>query len=95
MPLTLPAMRPQAGVPNVPLVNVLIDGFNGTPTGRCPGSNNEEVALNNTSSNSPNSFFAVAGYDLCTGWGSPNERTPPWRIVTAAEFNMNKTASER
>jgi subtilase family serine protease len=26
---------------------------------------------NNTNSASPNNFFAVAGYDLCTGWGSP------------------------
>jgi uncharacterized repeat protein (TIGR01451 family) len=27
---------------------------------------------NNTNSGSPTQFFAVAGYDLCTGWGSPN-----------------------
>ena len=26
----------------------------------------------NTWSSSPASFFAVAGYDLCTGWGTPN-----------------------
>jgi len=26
---------------------------------------------NNTNSASPNKFFAVKGYDLCTGWGSP------------------------
>lgn len=26
---------------------------------------------NNTTAGSPNKFFAVAGYDLCTGWGSP------------------------
>ncbi len=26
---------------------------------------------NNTSSASPNQFFAVPGYDLCTGWGTP------------------------
>jgi subtilase family serine protease len=26
---------------------------------------------NNTSQNSSNNFFAVAGYDLCTGWGTP------------------------
>jgi subtilase family serine protease len=26
---------------------------------------------NNTNSHSPASFFAVPGYDLCTGWGSP------------------------
>lgn len=27
---------------------------------------------NNTNSSSPNNYFAVAGYDLCTGWGTPN-----------------------
>lgn len=27
---------------------------------------------NNTSPNSPGKFYAVAGYDLCTGWGTPN-----------------------
>ena len=27
---------------------------------------------NNTNSYSPTSFFATAGYDLCTGWGTPN-----------------------
>ena len=26
---------------------------------------------NNTTSDSPNEFFAVAGFDLCTGWGTP------------------------
>jgi subtilase family serine protease len=26
---------------------------------------------NNTSSTSPKQFFAVSGYDLCTGWGTP------------------------
>ncbi|HWY31039.1 MAG TPA: protease pro-enzyme activation domain-containing protein, partial [Candidatus Acidoferrum sp.] len=26
---------------------------------------------NNTNSSSPNHFFAVPGYDLCTGWGTP------------------------
>jgi hypothetical protein len=29
----------------------------------------------NTSTNSPDLFFAVAGYDLCTGWGTPNGGT--------------------
>jgi subtilase family serine protease len=27
---------------------------------------------NNTNAASPGKFFAVAGYDLCTGWGTPN-----------------------
>ena len=27
---------------------------------------------NNTNRNSPSKYFAVTGYDLCTGWGTPN-----------------------
>lgn len=27
---------------------------------------------NNTNSSSPNLYYAVPGYDLCTGWGTPN-----------------------
>ena len=27
---------------------------------------------NNTSTASPSKYYAVAGYDLCTGWGTPN-----------------------
>ncbi len=27
---------------------------------------------NNTNSHSPSKFFAVSGYDLCTGWGTPS-----------------------
>ncbi len=30
------------------------------------------TAGNNTSGSSPNAFYAVPGYDLCTGWGTPN-----------------------
>jgi len=30
---------------------------------------------NNTWSGSPTRFYAVAGYDLCTGWGTPNGRS--------------------
>jgi hypothetical protein len=30
------------------------------------------ITGDNTSTNSPDLFFAVPGYDLCTGWGTPN-----------------------
>ncbi len=30
------------------------------------------TAGNNTNSYSPTNFFATTGYDLCTGWGTPN-----------------------
>ena len=39
------AYRSRAGLPSVPLRNILIDGFNGSAGGRRPGSANEEVAL--------------------------------------------------
>ncbi len=29
------------------------------------------ITGNNTSSSSPSQFYAVTGYDLCTGWGTP------------------------
>ena len=29
------------------------------------------VVGNNTNSSSPNAYFAVTGFDLCTGWGTP------------------------
>jgi subtilase family serine protease len=32
---------------------------------------NDITAGNNTSGVSPTNFYAVAGYDLCTGWGTP------------------------
>lgn len=37
--------KAKAGLPDVALQNVLIDGFNGQPAGRRPGSGNEEVSL--------------------------------------------------
>jgi subtilase family serine protease len=37
---------------------------------------------NNTHANSPNAFYAVPGYDLCTGWGTPNGAT----LINALAF---------
>jgi uncharacterized repeat protein (TIGR01451 family) len=31
----------------------------------------DTITGNNTNSGSPDNFFAVPGYDLCTGWGTP------------------------
>ena len=39
------AYKQLAKLPNIPLQNVLVDGFNGIPTSRKSGSGNEEVAL--------------------------------------------------
>ena len=39
---------------------------------------------NNTSASSPSKFFAVAGYDLCTGWGTPTGSNLINALVTPA-----------
>ena len=42
-------------------------------TGPGYATNFHDITLgNNTNANSPSAYFAVAGYDLCTGWGTPN-----------------------
>ena len=55
---------------------------------------------NNTWSGSPNLFFAVPGYDLCTGWGTPNgtnfinilTRLAPW-IISQPQSQTVKAGS--
>ena len=42
---------------------------------------------NNTNSSSPNEFFAVAGYDLCAGWGVPAGQS----LINALEPAMTVT----
>jgi hypothetical protein len=52
---------------------------------------------NNTWAGSPNLFFAVPGYDLCTGWGTPNgaglidflTRLDPWIISQPQSQSVN------
>jgi uncharacterized repeat protein (TIGR01451 family) len=47
---------------------------------------------NNFSSNSPTRFSAVAGYDLCTGWGTPNG-TNLINVLTAPPVPMPSIVS--
>ena len=50
---------------------------------------------NNTSASSPNNFYAVPGYDLCTGWGTPtgpaliNLLAPPDALVVSPAAGLN------
>jgi hypothetical protein len=44
----------------------------GTDTASYATNFHDITAGNNTSSYNPTNYFAVAGYDLCTGWGTPN-----------------------
>jgi uncharacterized repeat protein (TIGR03803 family) len=57
------------GQPGVGLVNPALYAI-----GKGPGQASafhDITTGNNTNSDSPDRFFAVAGYDLCTGWGTP------------------------
>ena len=50
------------------------------------GSSFHDIATgNNTSGSSPNNFYAVAGYDLCTGWGTPAGQSLITAIAGAAD----------
>ena len=55
---------------------------------------------NNVSSDSPSAFYAVSGYDLCTGWGTPAGQTlinaiagapDPLGLSTATGFTSSGT----
>jgi T5SS/PEP-CTERM-associated repeat protein/uncharacterized repeat protein (TIGR03803 family) len=57
--------KPPAGFLNPALYSI----------GMGPGYSNcfHDITIsNNTSASSPNQYFAASGYDLCTGWGTPN-----------------------
>ncbi len=58
-----------AGQPSVGFLNPALYAIGkGTNYGNCF---HDITTGNNTWSGSPNLFFAVPGYDLCTGWGTP------------------------
>ena len=49
---------------------------------------------NNTNTTSPGNFFAVTGYDLCTGWGTPNGQNMIDALTgSGADLVVTKTAS--
>ena len=58
-----------SGRPAVGFINPALDTIG---TGQNYSSCFHDITTgNNTSSASPNKFYAVSGYDLCTGWGVP------------------------
>ena len=57
------------GRPSVGFINPAIYAI-GQGSGYTPAFHDITTG-NNTNSASPTNFFAVPGYDLCTGWGSP------------------------
>ena len=54
----------------------------------------------NTNTGSPDAYFAVAGYDLCTGWGTPNGSnlintlSPPDTLVMLPLPGFTSTGAE-
>ena len=58
-----------SGKPTVGFINPAVDAI---CTGAAYTSAFHDITTgNNTSGSSPTKFYAVAGYDLCTGWGTP------------------------
>jgi subtilase family serine protease len=54
---------------------------------------------NNTSTNSPNEYYATAGYDLCTGWGTPIGSTLIYQLAQTAgsvwvDFNYSASSPQ-
>ena len=58
------------GEPTVGFINPAVDAIGSGPN--YTTCFHDITTGNNTSSSSPTKFYAVTGYDLCTGWGTPN-----------------------
>lgn len=58
-----------SGRPSIGFVNPAVYQFGATAN--YPNIFHDITTGDNTSPSSPNQFFAVPGYDLCTGWGTP------------------------
>ncbi len=83
------AGKPLAGFINPAIYEIGNDSFfNSQPF-------NDITSGNNTWSSSPNAFFALPGYDLCTGFGTPNGTNlinalvnpDPLIVISNAGFN--------
>ena len=79
-----------AGQPPVGFLNPLLDTIG---SGANYSSAFHDIAAgNNTWSGSPTNFYAVTGYDLCTGWGTPAGQ----RLIDARPIGSPKhNASDR
>ena len=83
----------KAGKPSVGFINPAIYAIGRSPA--YPTYFHDVTTGDNTWSGSPTKFYATSGYDLCTGWGSPNglslinalanatDFTPPTNQITA------------
>jgi uncharacterized delta-60 repeat protein len=59
-----------SGKPTVGFINPAVSALGATRT--YTTAFHDITTGNNTSSSSPTKFYAVSGYDLCTGWGTPS-----------------------
>ncbi len=57
-----------SGKPTVGFINPAVSALGATPA--YPTAFHDITTGNNTSGSSPTRFYAVSGYDLCTGWGT-------------------------
>jgi hypothetical protein len=55
---------------------------------------NDITTGNNTNSGSPNAFFAVPGYDLCTGWGTPTGQNLINQLAPLISVSLPPSATE-
>ena len=58
-----------SGQPAIGFINPAVDAIGTGPN--YTAAFHDITTGNNTSSSSPTKFYAVTGYDLCTGWGTP------------------------
>ena len=65
-------MNQQSAAAGRPAIGFINPALYAIGKGSGYGSSFHDIATgDNTSGNSPNNFYAVVGYDLCTGWGTP------------------------
>jgi uncharacterized repeat protein (TIGR01451 family) len=60
-----------AGRPPVGFINPAVYAIGKGPSSVYNGAFHDIITGNNTNTVSPTQFYAVPGYDLCTGWGTP------------------------
>ena len=85
-------------LPPVGFLNPALYGIGNDPT--FASGFHDITTGDNTWAGSPNLFFAVTGYDLCTGWGTPNgtnlinilTRLAPWIISQPQSQTVNAGA---
>jgi pro-kumamolisin-like protein/concanavalin A-like lectin/glucanase superfamily protein/BACON domain-containing protein len=82
--------RLAAGKPSAGFLNPAVYALGANPA--YPLAFHDVTIGNNTNANSPTDFFAVAGYDLCTGWGTPAGQELITALAGTDTLNINNPA---